>query len=94
MVDNLESSIRAFAHGDDADYLACVEQHGGYVLTQRSRRSDGFMLHEAHCSHLGLTPGAWTLTTRPRRWARSREALVEWTNQQTGTPPVLCQSCM
>jgi hypothetical protein len=86
-----ESAIRTFARGDDAAYQAWIDDHGGYVLSQRS---DGFMLHQASCSHLGLTPGQWSLTTRPRRWAQTRQLLIQWTEDQAGRKPLLCQSCM
>ncbi len=83
--------IREFGLGDDAAYQDWVRQHGGYVLVQR--QVDDFMLHESSCGHLVLTP-AFTLTTRPRRWAETREPLIQWTQQATQHGPSLCQSCM
>jgi len=69
MSDEGTTEIREFSRGDDATYEAWVNEHAGYVLTQRS---EDFMLHVAGCGHLQLTPGRWSLTTRPRRCAQSR----------------------
>ncbi len=88
------SLIRTFARGDDDAYGDWVRRHGGYVLTARSGPTVEYMLHDAECGHLELTPGRWSLTTRPRRCAPSRQPLIEWTKQQTGAPPLLCQNCM
>src|SRR4051812_23488028 len=77
---DLEPPIRTFARGDDAAYQRWVDDHGGYVLV---KRPDGFMLHQARCSHLDLTPGRWTLTARPRRWAKGRQPLVQWAQKET-----------
>ena len=87
----MDADIREFARGDDVAYEGWVQQHGGYVLVQR--KSDDFMLHESSCGHLELTP-EFALTSRPRRWANSREPLIDWAKQATGDRPSLCQSCM
>jgi hypothetical protein len=89
-----ESAIRTFAQGDDAAYEEWVGQHGGYVLTQRSSRGGEFMLHDSDCLHLELTSGSFRLTARPRRWAKTRQPLVEWATEHNGSKPLLCQTCM
>ncbi len=87
----VSDDIKQFARGDETAYQDWVDKHHGYVLAQRS---DGFMLHEASCNHLGLVPGKFALTNRGRRWAESPELLVRWTEQTTGTPPLRCRHCM
>ncbi len=89
-----EPPIRTFAHGDDGAYEGWVARHGGYVLVQRSGRRGEYMLHDSDCSHLMLTSGSYSLTTRPRRWAKTRRALAQWTVEQTGSEPRLCRTCM
>lgn len=86
-----DTEIRAFTQGDDAAYEDHIRQHGGYVLVER--KAD-FMLHEASCGHLDLTPGKFTLTARPRRWAKTRQPLIDWATQRTGSRPAFCQSCL
>ncbi len=88
------SSIQTFGKGDDTAYEAWVQKHGGYVLTERSPKEEGYMLHTADCTHLGLTTGRWSLTGRPRRCSTMRRPLVDWAERESGTKPVLCQSCM
>jgi hypothetical protein len=87
----MDDEIEEFARGDDAAYEDWVRRHGGYVLVERK---DSFMLHESTCSHLGLTPGKFTLTMRPRRCAKTRQPLVAFAHARTGDRPLLCQSCM
>jgi hypothetical protein len=87
----MDARIREFAAGDDIAYEDWVRQHGGYVLVERKR--DDFMLHESSCAHLQLTTG-FTLTSRPRRWSRTRQPLLDWTKQVGGDRPALCRSCM
>lgn len=88
-----ESPIRTFGKGEDAAYEEWVGRHGGYVLIERSGKSGEYMLHDSECPHLGLVPGTFSLTRRPRRWARTRGALVDWA-EQNGAKPQLCQTCM
>jgi hypothetical protein len=83
--------VREFRRGDDAAYEDWMRQHGGYVLVERS--GGDFMLHQSACGHLELSP-RFTLTTRPRRWAKTRQPLVDRAKQQSGHDPELCQSCM
>jgi hypothetical protein len=91
MEEPMDDAIQTFGRGDDAAYEQWVQQHAGYVLVERK---DGFMLHEATCGHLDLTPGEFTLTSRPRRCAETRQALTDFTQRRTGRRPHLCQSCM
>lgn len=80
-------------HDDDAGYEEWVSRHGGYVLTRR--REAAYMLHHADCVHLGRDGDlSLKLTKRPRRWARERQPLIEWTQVETGSDPLRCQSCM
>ena len=83
--------IRLF-HNDDQDYEEWVARHEGYVLT--APRRGEYMLHDSKCSHLAKDKVALRLTRKPRRWARHQGALVAWTEQATGTKPLLCQTCM
>jgi hypothetical protein len=87
--------IEVFGPGQDAEYEEWVRRNsGGYVLKRRDRLDEGYMLHLAECSHLGLTAGSFTMRTgNPRRCSRSRQALVHWCRDETGSPPVLCGSC-
>ena len=85
------AEIREFARGDEEAFEDWVARHGGYVIAQRK---DGFMLHEASCGHLGLIPGKFSLTTRPRRWSQTEKPLVDWTEKNTGKAPLRCRSCM
>jgi hypothetical protein len=87
--------IAVFGPGEDADYEEWVRRNsGGYVLKRRDRLDEGYMLHLAECSHLGLTAGSFTMRTgNPRRCSRSRQALVHWCRDETGSPPVVCGSC-
>jgi hypothetical protein len=87
----MDDAVQTFGRGDDAAYEEWVRRHGGYVLVERK---DGFMLHEATCVHLDLTPGVFTLTTRPRRCAKTRQPFTDFAEQRTGHRPLLCQSCM
>jgi hypothetical protein len=87
----MPSEIQMFSKGDDAAYEEWVRRNVGYVLVERS---GGFMLHQSRCGHLDLTPGQFTLTTNPRRCARSRKALTDFAEQRAGESPALCQSCM
>ena len=87
----MEARIDAFGRGDDPAYEEWVRRNVGYVLVERD---DGFMLHQPSCGHLDLTPGEFTLTTKPRRCSRTRQALIDFAQEQSGEGPALCQSCM
>jgi hypothetical protein len=87
----MSNPIQAFGLGEDDDYNEWARRNVGYVLVERP---EGYMLHLSRCGHLDLTPGSFTLTSKPRRCARTRQALVEFAEQQTGESPALCQSCM
>jgi len=78
-------------HNEDEAYEEWLTQHEGFVLTV-PRRGE-YMLHVSKCSHLGKDKVALRLTRRPRRWAGNKETLVAWTEQATGSKPLLCQSC-
>ena len=83
-------AIVTFIHGEEAAYEDWVRRHAGYVLIERP---DGFMLHEADCTHLGLASGSWSIS-KPRRCSKLRSELVQWTADHSGSKPLLCQSCM
>jgi hypothetical protein len=91
MPDGTEQEIRPFVEGQDAEYEECVRR-GGYVLVERGPTDH--MLHYHDCSHLQLTAGRFTLTKRPRRWAKRRQPLIEWVTEHTGAKPKLCRTCM
>jgi len=80
-----------FSKGDDAAYEEWVQGNVGYVLVERS---GSFMLHQSRCGHLDLTPGQFTLTTNPRRCARTRKPLMDFAEHTAGESPALCQNCM
>lgn len=86
----MDSEIRTF-HDDDEAYEEWVRSNSGYVLTERPRGEH--MLHHSECTHL-TGDGTIRLTRRPRRCAKSRQALVAWAVEVTGRPPLRCQSCM
>jgi hypothetical protein len=87
--------IAVFGPGEDSEYEEWVRRNsGGYVLKRRDRADEGYMLHLAECSHLGLTPGSFTMRTgNPRRCSRSRQALVLWCRDGAGAPLVECDTC-
>ena len=87
--------IALFGQGQDAEYEDWVRRNrGGYVLKQRDRLEDGYMLHLAVCGHLALTAGTFTMRTgNPRRCSRSRKALEHWCAAETGSQPQKCSTC-
>ncbi len=88
--DSSKGEVLTFGYGDDAAYEEHVSSRRGYVLVDRGGGS--FMLHISECSHLQLTAGSFALD-RPRRWSNRRQALTEWTIDETGVGPIQCQSC-
>lgn len=92
----IDAEIALFGPGQDAEYEEWVRRNsGGYVLKQRDTVDEGYMLHLADCSHLGLTPGTFTMRTgNPRRCSRSRGALVQWCLAEIGSQPHKCSSCL
>jgi hypothetical protein len=89
------TEIMIFGPGQEADYEDWVHLNsGGYVLKQRDTVEEGYMLHLATCSHLELTPGAFTMrTANPRHCSRSPQALVQRALEESGRPPQRCSSC-
>lgn len=92
---SVSDEIAVFGPGQEADYEEWVRRNsGGYVLKRRDRLDEGYMLHLAECSHLALTAGSFTMRTgNPRRCSRSRQAVVQYCCDETGSPPVPCSSC-
>jgi hypothetical protein len=92
----ISADTALFGPGQDAEYEEWVRRNsGGYVLKQRDSVDEGYMLHLADCTHLGLTPGTFTMRTgNPRRCSRSRAALVHWCLAETGAQPHKCSSCL
>jgi hypothetical protein len=89
----VNEEIRTF-HRQDREYEDWVEKYGGYVLTQ-SPTPPGYMLHDSECLHLGRDGDlSLHLTEKPRRWAKSRHALIGWTEREVGERPALCRTCM
>jgi hypothetical protein len=82
-----------YFHNDDQAYKDWLAQHGGYVLTKRSRRGE-YMLHRSECTHLRTDNVDLKLTRKPRRWSSRQRILVAWAEQATGTKPPLYKSCM
>ena len=78
-------------HNDDDGYEDWGRRHNGYVLTIRS--TGGYMLHDCECTHLGKDTDELRITKKPRRCG-SRQDLVAWTEQETGSKPQFCQTCM
>ena len=87
----VERLIRVFRHEDIA-YEDWIARHGGYVLVQRHPQE--YMLHLSDCSHLGREHDDIMLTEKPRRWAREGATLIKWTQEEIGSGPLRCQSCM
>jgi hypothetical protein len=86
-----ERHIQVF-HREDIPYEDWIARHGGYVLVQRNEREH--MLHLSDCSHLRRENDNIVLTEKPRRWAKDRSTLEKWTQEEVGSSPLLCQSCM
>jgi hypothetical protein len=69
----------------------------GYVLMPPGDRQASeparYMLHHSACVLLVSTSGALQIAGQPT-WRGTERDLIEWTTQETGSPPAFCPTCM
>jgi len=71
--------------------------HSGYVLMppgdRQAAETARHMLHRSGCVLLVSTSGALQIAGQPT-WRGEKSDLIDWTMQETGSPPALCPTCM
>jgi hypothetical protein len=69
----------------------------GYVVmppgNRQSSEASRYMLHRRECMHLVSTSGALEAAGHPK-WCGPKRDLIDWTTQETGSPPAFCPTCM
>jgi len=85
--------VHTFNPGEEDAYERWVRRRGGYVLTEREEDAASFMLHDAECSHLGISDDESFRFSGPRRCSELSRPLREWAEGETGMDPLKCQSC-